>query len=241
MFANIEKASPSVLEMIVSILHEGIFKNREGMLVDLTAVLVLMKSNAGHDVYLQPCRCLDNVWKVKQIISGHQQLQVEHKYQCYYKPFLEKVSLCSLFKFYLLCFTFKFCALVLKRGKIFQSCVPKLKKWFCFLCRQTSKNFSSEFLDHLDEVLVLPHPSPLQFSEITRIQLRKLIPEMLSPMRKKVIVYLSQDALLLDLIALMDVSAYALPCLVLSYFLQFFVHIPLVQISMAHIASHVRV
>ncbi|XP_073290516.1 uncharacterized protein [Primulina huaijiensis] len=53
-FANIEKASPSVLEMIVSILHEGIFKNREGMLFDLTAVLVLMKPNAGNDVFLRP-------------------------------------------------------------------------------------------------------------------------------------------------------------------------------------------
>ncbi|XP_073046729.1 uncharacterized protein [Primulina eburnea] len=139
------------------------FKNCEGMLFDLTAVLVLMKSNAGNDVFLRSCCCLDNVWKVKQIISGHQQLQVERKHQCYCMPFLEK----------------------------------------------TSKNFNSEFLDHLDEVFVLPHPFPLQYSEIARIQLRKLIPEMLSPMRKKVIVYLSQAALLLDIGALMDNGAHA--------------------------------
>ncbi|XP_073279477.1 uncharacterized protein [Primulina huaijiensis] len=74
---------------------------------------------------------------------------------------------------------------------------------------KTSKNFNSEFLDHLDEVLVLPHPSPLQYSEIARIQLRKLIPEMLSPMRKKVMVYLSQAALLLDIGALMDNGGHA--------------------------------
>ncbi|XP_073279507.1 uncharacterized protein [Primulina huaijiensis] len=46
-FANIEKASPSVLEMTVSILHEGIFKNCDGMLFDLTAVLIFMKSMLG--------------------------------------------------------------------------------------------------------------------------------------------------------------------------------------------------